>query len=351
MKDAGVGIASANPSDAHAAHRRIRPDISVPVHPKNHLTRDPRSMLGTFLIGLREGLEAALIVGILIAYARKLDRKDVVVRIWLGVGVAIGISLAVGAILTYGAYGLSFRAQEIIGGSLSLLAVVMVTWMIMWMARASRSMSGELRGRLDAVIGGTGWGIVAVALLSVGREGIETALFIWATTRATGTGALLGFLAAVAGILVAAALGWAISRGLLRIGLSRFFRWSGAILVVFTAGVLAYAIHDLQEAAVLPGPFAPVPPGAGAFVASWYGESAWAFQLSHVIAPDGWLGVILKGTLGFSPDMTKLEVLVWALYLIPTLTWFLLRTRPQPATGSKPAPAEPAEPTVAPALS
>ncbi|WP_416444972.1 iron uptake transporter permease EfeU [Leucobacter sp. HNU] len=217
-------------------------------------------MLGTFLIGLREGLEAALIVGILIAYARKLDRTDVVVRIWLGVGVAIGVSLAVGAILTFGAYGLSFQAQEVIGGSLSLLAVVMVTWMIMWMARASRSMSGELRGRLDAVIGGTGWGIVAVALLSVGREGIETALFIWATTRATGTGALLGFLAAIAGILLAAVLGWAISRGLLRIGLSRFFRWSGAILVVFTAGVLAYAIHDLQEAAVLPGPFAPVPP-------------------------------------------------------------------------------------------
>lgn len=280
-------------------------------------------MIGTLMIGLREGLEAALVVSVLLAYVKQLGRRDAAVKIWIGVAAAILLSMTVGAVLTFGAYGLSFQAQEIIGGSLSLVAVVMVTWMVFWMLRAARGLSSELRGQVDRALLGGGWGVAAIGFISVGREGLETALFIWATTRASQISPTLGFITAVSGIILAVIIGWALFRGMIRINLTRFFRWSGILLIVFAAGVFAYGIHDLQEAAVLPGPFAEPPLGASAFVASWYGEAAWAFQISHVIAPDGFLGALLKGTLGFSPEMTKLEVVAWFAYLIPTLTLYL----------------------------
>lgn len=288
-------------------------------------------MLGTLLIGLREGLEAALVVSVLLAWANKTGHVGAKRKIWVGVACAVALSLLIGATLTFGAYGLSFQAQEAIGGVLSLLAVVMVTWMVFWMLRVAKDMSGELRGKLDRAVAGVGWGVAAIAFVSVGREGIETALFIWATTRASATSPLLGFLSAVSGILVAIALSWALFRGMIRINLTTFFRWSGVLLIVFAAGVLAYGVHDLQEAGLLPGPFMAAPPEVGTFGALWFGDAAWAFRVPHLIAPDGFVGTLLKGTLGFAPEMTKLEVLAWAAYIVPTLFLFLRRsfaTRP-----------------------
>lgn len=297
-------------------------------------------MLGSLLIGLREGLEAALVVGILLAYARRIQRPDIVRRIWLGVALAVIVSLILGAVLTFGAYGLSFQAQEIIGGSLSLVAVAMVTWMVFWMLRVSKTLKHELEGHLDRHLGGSGWGIVLVAFVSVAREGLETALFVWSTTR-SGDDWVLSFFGAIIGLLIAVGLAWGLFRGVVRINLSTFFTWTGAILIVFAAGIVAYAIHDLQEAAVLPGPFVPAPEGASAAVQAWFGENAWAFRIPEIIPPDGLLGALLKGTIGFTPEMTKLELFAYFAYLIPTATLFIHRTRAgrRKATPTSPQPA------------
>ena len=134
----------------------------------------------TFLIGLREGLEAALVVAILVAYLSRIGRRDVLPRLWTGIALAIALALGIGAILTFGAYALTFEAQELIGGLLSLLTVAMVTWMIFWMQKTARTMKRSLEGGIDrALTVGGAWAIVAIGFVSVAREGIETTLLLW----------------------------------------------------------------------------------------------------------------------------------------------------------------------------
>jgi high-affinity iron transporter len=278
-------------------------------------------VLANYLIGLREGLEAALIVTILIAYVVKIDRRDVLARIWTGVGLAVLLALALGAVLTFGTYGLSFAAQETIGGLLSITATGLVTWMVFWMLRTARDLSGHLRGSIDKHLVGSGLGLVLVAFLAVGREGIETALFIWAAVQATGA-TTLPLVGAALGILTAVGLGWLIYSGMLKIDLARFFTWTGAILIVVAGGVLSYGVHDLQEAGILPG------------------LNALAFNVSAAVPPDSWYGTLLKGTLNFSPATTWLEMFAWLAYTVPTLTLFLVKSRqPAKAVSATPPPA------------
>ena len=223
------------------------------------------------------------------------------------------------AALTYGPRGLSFEAQEAIGGVLSIVAVGFVTWMIFWMARTSRQLKGELEGRMNTAIIAGGASLTILATLAVGREGLETALFLWAAAQATGnsTQPLLG---GALGIATAIVLGVLIYRGALRLDLGKFFRWTGAFLVVVAAGVLAYGVHDLQEAGILPG------------------LNNLAFDVSDTIPPSSWYGTLLKGTFNFSPSTTWLELIVWVAYLVPVLTLFILSVRrPYPVASTPPS--------------
>ncbi|WP_053641729.1 MULTISPECIES: iron uptake transporter permease EfeU [unclassified Streptomyces] len=262
-------------------------------------------MFGNYLIGLREGLEASLIVCILVAYLVKTGRRDALRPVWAGVGVAVGVSLAFGAALEFGSRELTFEAQELLGGSLSVVAVVLVTWMVFWMRRTARHLRAELHGKLDAALGmGTG-ALVVTAFLAVGREGLETALFVWASVRASSDGTAAPLAGVLLGLLTAVLLGWLFYKGAVRIDLARFFTWTGGMLVVVAAGVLAYGVHDLQEARFLDG------------------LADKAFDVSAAVPPDSWYGTLLKGVFNFQPDPTVLQVTVWALYLVPALALFL----------------------------
>lgn len=266
-------------------------------------------MFGNYLIGLREGLEASLVVCILVAYLVKTGNRAALRPVWLGIAIACGLSLAFGAMLEFGTQELTFEAQELIGGSLSIVSVGLVTWMVFWMKRTARHLRAELHGRLDSALAmGTG-ALVATAFLAVGREGLETALFVWASVRASGEGSSAPLIGVLLGIATAIVLGWLFYRGALRINLAKFFTWTGGMLVIVAAGVLAYGVHDLQEAGFLGG------------------LTDKAFDISSVIAPDSWYGVLLKGVFNFQPDPTVHQLVVWLLYLAAVLPLFLLPSR------------------------
>ena len=270
-------------------------------------------MLGNALIGLREGLEAALVVSILVAFLVRTGRRSELPKVWLGVAIAVVVSGGVTLALTLTQQALTFEAQEAFGGGLSIVAVAFVTWMIFWMRRAARSISADLRGRLEDAIRMGPAAVVVMAALAVGREGLETAVFFFAAAQAAGetTEPLIGFLL---GIAVAVVLAYLTYRGAVTLNMARFFTVTGILLIFVAAGILAYGVHDLQEAAILPG------------------LTNLAFDVSAAVPPDSWYGTLLKGVFNFSPQTTVLEAIVWVAYVAVVLTLFLLPQRsPRPA--------------------
>jgi high-affinity iron transporter len=267
-------------------------------------------MFANFLIGLREGLEASLIVGILIAYLVKTDRRSHIRYVWIGVGVALLVSVAFGVALNLTKQALTFEAKETFGGVMSLIAVGFVTWMIFWMRRTARSIKGELEGRIDSALEMGPITLAVVAFVAVGREGVETSMFTWVTGEAVADDAT-PYIGTAIGLAVAIVLGTLIYLGAIRINLGKFFTWTGAFLVLVAAGVLAYAIHDLQEASILPGLHNTV------------------FDISSTLSLDSWFGTVLKGTFNYSPAPTWLEFVAWLAYLIPVMAIFLWPSRPR----------------------
>ncbi len=264
-------------------------------------------MLASFLIGIREGLEAAIIVGILISFALKMDRRDVVSKIWVGVAAAVLVACAAGAAIFFLLSEAGESLEPIITGALSILAAGLLTWMIFWMATASRGMKGTLEGSLSAGIAVSGVSVAVVAFTAVVREGIETALFIWASANSSGDG-LIDIAMAFLGIAVAALIGWLGHRGLMRINLKHFFLWTSVGLLVVAAGLAAYGVHEFQEVGLLP-------------------EGAPLWDLSSWLGEDTVAGSFLKGMFSFRPNPTALEVGVWSAYLVPTAVAFIAAQR------------------------
>ena len=267
------------------------------------------ALLGNYLIGLREGLEATLVVTILVAFLVKSGRRERLGQVWLGVGAAVALSVAFGAILTYVAEDLlGFKQKELFEAITSILAVVFVTWMIFWMRRFSRSLAKDLRGRLEEAIGLGTFAVVVMAFLAVAREGLETALLFYAAAQGatTSAGPLVGI---TLGVLTAVGLGWFLYAGAIRINLSTFFKWTGLALIVVAAGIFKYGVHDLQESGVLPG------------------INSFMFDLSGSYDAGTWYGALLTGMVNFTATPTWLEMIAWVAYLVPVLVLFLLPAR------------------------
>jgi high-affinity iron transporter len=279
-------------------------------------------MFATYLIGLREGLEATLVVSILVAFLVKSSRRDRLPQVWGGVGAAVALSVLFGWLLTYTSTSLLARSEdrELFEAVTSVAAVVFVTWMIFWMRRAARTIAGELRGRLTEALAVGSLAVAGMAFLAVVREGLETALIFY--SAAQGARADSGPLyALIGGVATAVALGTLLYASALRINLTKFFTWTGGLLILVAAGILKYGVHDFQEAGVLPG------------------LNRLAFDISSVLDPSTWYAALLAGMFNITPAPTVLEMVAWLAYAVPVLVLFLRPTRRGPAPAPKPTPA------------
>jgi high-affinity iron transporter len=261
-------------------------------------------LLGSALIGVREGLETGIVVMILVAFLVKAQRRDALKWVALGVGVAVAMVAAIFFAVHYGASTVTGIAAELVAGIASLVAVVIVTWMVLWMRKASSSLSGELRtGMAEAVSMGSG-AVLTLAFLAVGREGIETALLMvgYAENASGSAYPLVGLLA---GIALAAVLTVLLYHGAIRINFAVFFKYTGAFLVIVAAGILAYGVRALQTAGWLPG------------------LHSIAVDVSGVFTLSSWYGAVLQGIFNFRPDPTVLQLVAWVAYVAVVLTLFL----------------------------
>jgi len=270
----------------------------------------------TFVLMLREGLEASLIVGILLAYLVAIGRKDRAINVWAGVGAAVLVSIAAGAALFLAGQKFEGVAEESFEGFTSLLAVGALTWMIFWMRRNAINIKRNLQESVDEALKSPGsLGLVSIAFVMVVREGIESALFLFATFRQVGAGA--GSLGAVLGLATAVVLGAGIYRGGLRLNLSSFFRITGILLLIVAAGLAAHGVHELIEAGLFP---------AGV-------DHVWS--LKSFLPDDSGVGGLLKSLIGYNADPALTEVVVWAGYLL--ITGFFFFKRPVSLRKASPA--------------
>jgi len=275
------------------------------------------AMTASYLIGLREGLECTLVVTILIAFLVKSDQRRYLPHVWAGVLAAAALSFGFGALLTYTEAYLSTQHSELFEAVASTVAVVFVTWMIFWMRRMGRRIGGELRTQLAEAVTMGSAAVVAMAFLAVAREGLETSLLFYSAVQGavTSTGPLLAILGGIATSIV---IGWLMYATAVRINLAVFFKYTGILLVLVAAGIAKYAVHDFQEAGVLPG------------------LNTLAFDLTGSIAPDAWYAELLRGMFNITPQPTVLETVAWLGYGIPVLVLFLL-----PLLKKTPTPAAP----------
>jgi high-affinity iron transporter len=267
-------------------------------------------LLVAFLIMFREGIEAALIVGIIASYLNQTGRRDALPAVWLGVISAVVLCTLLGVVLAAGGAEFPQKAQELFEGCVAVLATVILASMVFWMGKAARSIKSQLHDSIDAAMRSgdrRGLGLAAMAFLAVGREGLESVFFLIATVQqdvgiAVPIGAALGLLAALA-------FGAGIYRGGVRLNLRQFFRVTGVFIIFVAAGLLAGAVHAFHEAGL------------------WNGLQAIAFDLSDVLPGDSIAGTLLAGIFGYQEAPTVGEVVVYLAFLVPALLLFYLQGR------------------------
>jgi len=273
-------------------------------------------MGAAFLVALREGIEAALIISILLAYLRQIGRADMQHLVWWGAGLAVVVSVAIGTVIFAAGAEFEGTGEQVFEGLVTLAAVGVLTWMIFWMRRQGARVKSELQEKVDAALMTGGLAIGLLAFVTVVREGIETALFIFAAAKGTAVesgGVWEQLLGAALGLVLAAGLGVLLYRGGIRMNLRTFFRYTGALLIVVAAGLFAFGIHELQEAGWLP------------FL------TGTAFDISGTVPDDSGVGGILRALFGYQANPTWLEVVAWVGYLV-TVGWFFLRPPHVPGT-------------------
>lgn len=272
-------------------------------------------MGSALLITLREGLEISLVVAIIATYLVKTDNRRYLPSMWVGVGVAAIASIASGFVFDALIGDLEGRWEQAIEGTLAFLAVAVLTWMIFWMRRNSRNISGDLHAKIDAALGRSPLALAVISFVAVAREGFETALFlIGAETSATSGAAVVvgGFI----GLAVSAALGVAFYAGSARIDLRRFFQYTGLLLILFAAGLFAKGLHEFRELLGIEW--------------SIVSDSVWNVS-SGPFAEGSTTHDFLKGLFGWSPNPERIRVVGYLAYLVP-VTWFFYRdaNRTQP---------------------
>jgi high-affinity iron transporter len=262
-------------------------------------------LLPAFVITLREGVEAALIVGIVAAFIVKQGHREAMKPMWLGVGLAIGLCTAAAIGLRVGGQELPQREQEGLETIIGFIAVGFVTYMVIWMRRHARGLKAVLEGEAaQALAAGSAMGLVMMAFLAVLREGFETSVFLLAVFQDTSNPTAAGA-GAVFGLLAAIALGVALYRGGVKINLSKFFRFTGLILVLVAAGLFATSIHTAHEA-------------------GWFNDlQSQAIDLSWLVKPGEISGSLLTGMLGLQPKPTVGEALAYAMYAVPMAIYVL----------------------------
>ena len=261
-------------------------------------------MLSTFIIALREGLEAALIVGILVAYVVRTDRRHLLKPLWTGVSVALIASLALGGLLAFTSAELSDRGEELFAGVTSFAAVGLVTWMVFWMKRTARNLRNELHGKIDGALMGGPISLALVAFFAVAREGLETALFVYSNFKTVGV-ASTATVGLILGLGLAVFLGYAIYNRTVKLDLSKFFTITGVALIIIAAGVLSYGIHEFQELGYLPG------------------VDSFLWDVTPWIAKESLLSSLLGGLVGFDTTTSFVQFIGWSIYLLAVLIPYL----------------------------
>jgi high-affinity iron transporter len=272
----------------------------------------------SFLIALREGFEAALVVSIVLAFVRRSDQPERSRYVWMGTIAALVVATVAGLILHVTVDGLEGVARARTFAAICLVAAALLTWMIFWMRRHARDLKGELEGKASQALGGSGLALAGVAFVAVAREGLETALFLISTTTSSGGSEVVA--GTLLGLAVATGLGVMIYHGSRRIDMRRFFLVTGVLIILFAAGLLARAVLFLQSTGDL---------------GSWNLNGVYDVRSVALLTQESQVGRFLAGVFGWDPRPSIEQVVVYLAYAVPVLVLYLRSPRrPAPPSGA-----------------